>query len=582
MASLTPEQRDILIKTILGEARGEGEEGMAAVAHVIANRAGSGRYPGDPAQVALQPKQFSTWNRGEGGNNPGQFRPGTSQYETAAQVIDRVFSGQSQDPTNGALFYHTPAVNPNWSREANRYGTTQLGNHIFYNGRPVPPRDVPNAVATQLDVRPPVTGSPKPMPPQLAAQRQLTAQLSGGQTTAPDASFYGGIYTQPPALNRPGAIDASVRGAASGQNQPLASALEQYAQQQAQRVPYSQGQTVGTISTRPPVRATPRQPNAQERAALAYVPPAPVRPTPRQPTSQERSALSYVAPKPVPYSAGRTVASIPTTPRLPPVTPQPIPYSAGRTVATVPTAPRIPTPPSQPTLEQKAAINAVPTLKAAAQPRQPNAAEKAALASTSGVGKPPATRVVQSVPAPLAIMRQPTSAERAALAYVPPAPTRAPNAAQVQSATGFRVPNMATQPSSAIKSQDRLTAGVLPGAPASVATSAVPLAVTAAAPPMPRPRPARPSPLMASVSMPTPVSQRPMGFAQPMMPVAAQRPALNVTVQGARTDYGSGGGSSSPSAPRYEHKGREVYATPTKWYNASTNQFENVTTYKPR
>src|SRR5688572_30699252 len=130
---LTPYQKDILVKTILSEARGEGVDGMAAVAHVIANRTNSGQFASDPAAVALQPNQFSGWNTGEGGNNPSQFKPGTRQYDQALQVIDRVFSGQSPDPTNGALYYHTPAVNPSWSGAVNRYGTNQIGNHIFYN-----------------------------------------------------------------------------------------------------------------------------------------------------------------------------------------------------------------------------------------------------------------------------------------------------------------------------------------------------------------------------------------------------------------------------------------------------------------
>jgi hypothetical protein len=183
MASkLSEKQLDVLVKTVLGEARGEGIQGMEAVAQVIRNRA---------MAVALQPKQFSAWNAGEGGNNPQQFKPGTQQYETAKQAIQRVFSGEAVDPTNGALFYHTPQVNPGWSKDVNKYGTTQIGNHIFYNGNPVPPRDIPNAVASQLDVRPPaVTGYPSDLPPMLAAQRNL-------QPASVDDSFYRGIFAPP-------------------------------------------------------------------------------------------------------------------------------------------------------------------------------------------------------------------------------------------------------------------------------------------------------------------------------------------------------------------------------------------------
>lgn len=172
MAELTPYQKDILVKTILSEARGEGVDGMAAVAHVIANRSNSGRFPNDPAAVALQPKQFSGWNEGAGGNNPSQFRPGTSQYNQALQVVDRVFSGQSPDPTNGAIYYHTPAVSPSWSGAVNKYGTNQIGNHIFYNGRPTPPGEIPNQVASLTDtVAPRVAPTPRTISDDLGQMR---------------------------------------------------------------------------------------------------------------------------------------------------------------------------------------------------------------------------------------------------------------------------------------------------------------------------------------------------------------------------------------------------------------------------
>ena len=135
MAELTDYQRDILIRTVLGEARGEGADGMAAVAHVIRNRAGSGTFPSDPAQVALQNNQFSVWNEGAGGGKT-DFSPGSDLYQRAARVVDGVFSGSSADPTNGAIYYHTPSVSPSWSGAVNKHGTTQIGNHIFYNGKP--------------------------------------------------------------------------------------------------------------------------------------------------------------------------------------------------------------------------------------------------------------------------------------------------------------------------------------------------------------------------------------------------------------------------------------------------------------
>lgn len=138
--------RDILIKTMLGEAGGEGEEGLAAVAHVIKNRAMDKRWSGNLREVALQDKQFSTWNKGAGGNNPDRYKPGTPAYERAARVLDIVLAGKHVDPTGGATHYYSPAgmnklvsegsqnnLIPKWlqGEAAKSGGQIRLGNHIF-------------------------------------------------------------------------------------------------------------------------------------------------------------------------------------------------------------------------------------------------------------------------------------------------------------------------------------------------------------------------------------------------------------------------------------------------------------------
>ena len=53
-------QREVVAMTILGEARGEGEAGMYAVATVINQRVINRNKT--PRQVCLQPWQFSCWN----------------------------------------------------------------------------------------------------------------------------------------------------------------------------------------------------------------------------------------------------------------------------------------------------------------------------------------------------------------------------------------------------------------------------------------------------------------------------------------------------------------------------------------
>lgn len=185
---LSEYQKDILVRTVLGEARGEGMDGMEAVAAVIRNRTNSGQFPNDPAAVALQPSQFSVWNSGAGGGKT-DYNKNSDLYRRAEQAVERVFSGQVPDRTNGALYYHTPAVSPNWADEANQYGTTRLGNHIFYNGRPTPPGEIPNQVASLQDTTPPPRVAPNPatISPDLSLMRNpiMSSAARTAQVTPP-------------------------------------------------------------------------------------------------------------------------------------------------------------------------------------------------------------------------------------------------------------------------------------------------------------------------------------------------------------------------------------------------------------
>lgn len=141
----TAEDRDIGILTMLGEAGGEGDVGLAAVAHVLKNRSLDKRWGGSISKVALAPKQFSTWNSGAGGNGPTRLR-GSAAYERAGQVYDAVMNGLTTDITNGATHYYSPAgmkqlvkngdqtnLVPGWlaTETARSGGGIKIGGHIF-------------------------------------------------------------------------------------------------------------------------------------------------------------------------------------------------------------------------------------------------------------------------------------------------------------------------------------------------------------------------------------------------------------------------------------------------------------------
>lgn len=135
---------NLLAATVWGEARSQGEDGMRAVAHVMVNRVGQ-RFGEDLATVILSPAQFSVWNRGDPNRrlvqnlarDPSRIAT-DAEWATAERIAREVLSGQSVDPTGGALFYHTRAVRPRWARVGQ--GRQTIGAHIFYADVPDPGR----------------------------------------------------------------------------------------------------------------------------------------------------------------------------------------------------------------------------------------------------------------------------------------------------------------------------------------------------------------------------------------------------------------------------------------------------------
>jgi spore germination cell wall hydrolase CwlJ-like protein len=123
--------------TMWGEARNGGEEAMRAVGHVIDNRRRAnthGKYATETVSAAWQ---FSAWNKNDP-NYPAMLnidalRPDSldhSRWLTARRVAAEILSGASQDPTGGALFYHTAAVSPRWS--AGLAPDRVIGGHLFF------------------------------------------------------------------------------------------------------------------------------------------------------------------------------------------------------------------------------------------------------------------------------------------------------------------------------------------------------------------------------------------------------------------------------------------------------------------
>jgi spore germination cell wall hydrolase CwlJ-like protein len=123
--------------TMWGEARSQSEEGMRAVGHVIHNRWLAKRHGTHVTDTVSAAWQFSCWNEGDP-NRAAMLNiealPTESEdhrlWLAAKRVAGEILSGRSADPTGGALFYHTTAVQPRWSQGV--APVTQIGNHLFF------------------------------------------------------------------------------------------------------------------------------------------------------------------------------------------------------------------------------------------------------------------------------------------------------------------------------------------------------------------------------------------------------------------------------------------------------------------
>src|SRR5438270_1833536 len=120
------EQTNCLATAVYFEARGESLEGQLAVAHVVMNRAASGRYPPDWCSVVKQHAQFSFVRHGEfpyADTNSAAWQKAEAVAQlAAANVVPSV--------SNDVLWYHANYVAPTWRRSLQE--VQQIGAHIFY------------------------------------------------------------------------------------------------------------------------------------------------------------------------------------------------------------------------------------------------------------------------------------------------------------------------------------------------------------------------------------------------------------------------------------------------------------------
>lgn len=103
----------VVALTLLGEARGEGFEGMAGVASVIQTRTIERHQT--PSQVCLAPMQFSFWNVKHTEQDKARLLA-SQQGQNALHLARLVCAGTMPDVVNGANHYHAVSVSPKWAK----------------------------------------------------------------------------------------------------------------------------------------------------------------------------------------------------------------------------------------------------------------------------------------------------------------------------------------------------------------------------------------------------------------------------------------------------------------------------------
>ena len=118
---------ECLSSNIYYEARSESVHGQWLVAYVTHNRVVSKKFPNTYCGVVKQPKQFSWYNSKV--KLPTDRKAWEQAYLIASHFINNDEIARI-DASMGALFYHTIAVRPYWSKQFKLIG--RVDHHLAY------------------------------------------------------------------------------------------------------------------------------------------------------------------------------------------------------------------------------------------------------------------------------------------------------------------------------------------------------------------------------------------------------------------------------------------------------------------
>lgn len=130
---MTPRDRDILARTIYGEARGEPYEGKVAIGRTVISRFMAKRWFSGKSIAATAQKawQYSCWNR----NDPNRAKllaASNAKLATCLRAADAALAGEGPEWLAGCTHYYAPAVVdcPKWALGKTPAG--KIGGHLFF------------------------------------------------------------------------------------------------------------------------------------------------------------------------------------------------------------------------------------------------------------------------------------------------------------------------------------------------------------------------------------------------------------------------------------------------------------------
>lgn len=126
---------DTMARTMYGEARNQGTEGLHAVANVIMNRVAKQTWYGlTPYEVCMKPEQFSCRNV----DDPNcsillSVTDSDPVFAECLQLAQEADAGMLPDITNGATHYKVVGTQASWDKGDTLTPCKIIGQHEFFN-----------------------------------------------------------------------------------------------------------------------------------------------------------------------------------------------------------------------------------------------------------------------------------------------------------------------------------------------------------------------------------------------------------------------------------------------------------------